>query len=167
MRFLWRKGSRLKITFPQSLSEKIVVLEWSLQVILSSSQVDAWMPGVLNFAVGWACTWVQPPCLLRCPHPRRQTINGCPCRVTCLLSGEAWHPGKSPFPSTFLCRCAARIKYNEFFLKSSDDRKLNRKEERISKPLRASALGVSMYKVTRQVLILVLSFHFSTKVFLV
>lgn len=70
------------------------------------------------------------------------------CRISGLQSGEGGHCRKSPCPDTCLSRCVACVNYGEFFLKSDNDRKLSRKEEKkssIFEPPRANAFGGTRY----------------------
>lgn len=111
------------------------MLERTLLVISGSPQVE------LGYTPGFS----HHVCLFMGRHSQWQTVKGGLCRVTCLHSGEGGHPRKSPFPSTFLYRWAARVKPWWVFPRKQWCWKANQEGGRISEPFRASAFWELTY----------------------
>lgn len=122
---LYSKGNRLK----DDLSQEPLRKSQCLKIVLGSFySAPRWRSNALSAELpsGWVCTWVQPPSLLKCLHPWGQTVS------TYLRETQVFNleknviPGNHLVPDTCFYRCVACVNYSEFFLKSSNDRKLSR-----------------------------------------
>lgn len=123
-----KKAIGLNITSPKSLLEKSLVLKGTLQVILFCSEVE--LECSECFPVDWCVPGLNHHVCLSGCILRGQGVDAGLCRVTGLQSGEGQHPRKSPcldYLPLQMCSMGL-LKYSEFFLKSSNDRKLIRKE---------------------------------------
>lgn len=166
---LYSKGNRLQ----DYLSQEPLRKSQCLKIVSGSFRsAPRWRSNAPSAELprGWVCTWVQPPSLLKCLHPRGQTVNTCLGETQVFNLEKNVIPGNHLVPDTCLYRCVACVNYSEFFLKSSHDRKLSRKEDKnhlfSSYPYTVYVhVSLCSFKVKSMVLILFLSFHLSTEAF--